>query len=66
MRRNGEQVWVAWTNKGIIGKDGRIAEILCIGNDVTDRRKAKEALRESEEKLAGIISSVTDHMSMID
>jgi PAS domain S-box-containing protein len=28
--------------------------------------KAEEALRESEEKLSGIVDSVTDHMSMID
>ncbi|MBW2039118.1 MAG: sensor domain-containing diguanylate cyclase [Deltaproteobacteria bacterium] len=32
----------------------------------TERKQAEEALRESEEKLVGIVSSVTDHMSMID
>jgi len=34
--------------------------------DITERKQAEEALRESEEKLAGILASVTDHMSMID
>jgi len=34
--------------------------------DITERKRAEEALRESEEKLTGIIASVTDHMSMVD
>lgn len=34
--------------------------------EAVERRRADEALRESEEKLAGIIASVTDHMSMMD
>ena len=33
---------------------------------VSERKQAEEALRESEEKLAGILASVTDHMGMID
>jgi PAS domain S-box-containing protein len=51
MRRNGERVWVAWTNKAVLGDDRRLVEILTIGNDITHRKQAEEALRESEEKL---------------
>jgi len=32
MRSNGERVCVLWTNKAIIGFDGSVQEILCIGN----------------------------------
>ncbi|GAJ18207.1 unnamed protein product, partial [marine sediment metagenome] len=28
MRRNGERVWITWTNKPIRDKDGRVVEIL--------------------------------------
>ncbi len=35
MRSNGERVRILWTNKAIIGDDGAIKEILCIGNWVT-------------------------------
>jgi len=38
MLHNGERVWVAWTNKGVRDKDGRVTEILCIGHDITDRK----------------------------
>ncbi|MGD0337088.1 MAG: PAS domain-containing protein [Candidatus Omnitrophota bacterium] len=34
MRSNGERVRILWTNKAIIGDDGAIKEILCIGNYV--------------------------------
>ncbi|MGA2775002.1 MAG: PAS domain-containing protein [Candidatus Omnitrophota bacterium] len=34
MRSNGERVRVLWTNKAIIGDNGSIKEILCIGNQV--------------------------------
>jgi len=44
MRSNGERVWVAWTNKAIKTKDGRVAEILCIGTDITEQRHARELL----------------------
>ena len=46
LRRNGEPVWVTWTNKAMREKQGRITEILCIGNDSTAIKKAQEELLE--------------------
>lgn len=40
IRRNGERVRVLWTNKAIIGDDGSIKEILCIGNRVAKTAKS--------------------------
>jgi len=34
--------------------------------DITERKQMEKALRESEDKLAGIVDSITDHMSMMD
>ncbi|MFA6358451.1 MAG: PAS domain-containing protein [Candidatus Omnitrophota bacterium] len=34
IRSNGERIYILWTNKAIIGDDGSIKEILCIGNRV--------------------------------
>ncbi|MDD3581903.1 MAG: PAS domain S-box protein [Desulfobacca sp.] len=50
MRKNGERVWVAWTNKAILDDQGRLTETLCIGNDMSEYKRAMEALRESEER----------------
>lgn len=42
IRRNHERVWIAWTNKALYDADGNVAEILCVGNDVTERRRAEQ------------------------
>jgi PAS domain S-box-containing protein len=52
MRRNGERVTIAWTNKIVWGAQGEVAEILSVGTDITERRRAEEALRQSEAYLA--------------
>ena len=52
MRKNGERVWVAWTNKAIHGKDGHLAEILCIGIDRTEQKRAEKGLeRQMKERV---------------
>ncbi|MFZ0930021.1 MAG: PAS domain S-box protein [Syntrophobacteraceae bacterium] len=51
MRRDGDRVWVAWTNKPILDANGRVVEVLCVGNDITERKWAVEALQESEARL---------------
>ena len=48
IRRNGEPVWIAWTNKPIRDEHGKIVEVLCIGNDITERKRAEEVLRRFE------------------
>lgn len=39
IRRNGDIVWIAWINKAIRDPQGHIAEVLCIGHDITDRKR---------------------------
>lgn len=46
VRRNGERVWIAWTNKLVFDAEGRIVEIFSVGSDITDRRQAEETIRE--------------------
>ena len=55
MRRNGERVWIAWTNKMILDKQGQLAEVLSIGSDITERKRAEEALKEREATLNGVL-----------
>jgi PAS domain S-box-containing protein len=48
-RRNGERVWVAWANKPVFDDHGRITEILCIGNDITERNLLEKQLLQSQK-----------------
>ena len=44
VRRDGERVWIAWTNKAVRNESGEVIEILSVGNDVTARKRAEEEL----------------------
>jgi PAS domain S-box-containing protein len=48
MRRNGERVWIDWTNRFSLDDQGQVTGILSIGSDITEHRRTEEALRESE------------------
>ena len=50
--RDGERVWVAWTNKPVYDQDGRLSEILCIGIDRTEQKQAQEALAHQVQEKA--------------
>ena len=66
MRKNGERVWVAWTNKAIKDKHGNTTEILCIGNDITERKYAEKALWQEEEKFRTFVEQSPFGISIID
>ncbi len=51
IRRNGQRVWVSWTNKAIKDEKGRIIEILCVGNDITEHKQTEEERRRAEQAL---------------
>jgi PAS domain S-box-containing protein len=44
--RDGSRVWMAWTNRPVFDQDGQVLEILAIGSDITERKRA-EMERES-------------------
>ncbi len=50
MRRNGERVWIAWTNRIVCDAQGQVVEFLSIGTDITERKRAEEARQESEAR----------------
>ena len=60
IRRNGDRVWIAWINKAIRDVEGRIVEVLCIGNDITDRRRGSGEVRISTDTWKDQVVSDTD------
>jgi len=66
IRRNGELVWVAWTNRAVYDDENRLSEILCIGIDRTEQKRAEEILKNSEQRLAQIIDFLPDPTWVID
>jgi PAS domain S-box-containing protein len=52
--RDGRRVWVNWANKSVLNKEGEYVELLCIGNDITEQ---KRALEEKEKMQLQLIHS---------
>jgi len=48
-RKDGRRVWISWTNRAIMDKDGNPAEILSIGNDITEKKMLETRLRRAEK-----------------
>jgi PAS domain S-box-containing protein len=46
MRRSGEHVWIAWTNKVMLDQQGRVKELLSIGQDISERKKLQKELEK--------------------
>ena len=46
--RDGRRIWINWTNKALMDDEGKVREILAIGNDITALKEAESALMKSE------------------
>jgi PAS domain S-box-containing protein len=69
--RSGERVVVAWTNRPIRGAEGKIVEVLSVGVDMTERRRARqmiqtlthELLKAQETERHKIARDLHDHIA---
>lgn len=48
---NGRERWEEWTDTGLFDERGQLVEIQAVGRDVTERRRAEEAMREGRAEL---------------
>ena len=65
LRKDGSPVYVE-ANPRLVRKDGQPIGILTVIRDITERRKAQEALQESEEKARALLNATTDAVMLLD
>jgi PAS domain S-box-containing protein len=63
---DGTPVWRTWSFRAFFGDDGELSHFQSVGVDITDRKRAEEALRDSEERLRAVIDNVIDGIITID
>ena len=56
VRKNGDRVWISWSNRAIHDERGNMIGVLAVGNDITAQRRAEEGLA----RLAAIVESFDD------
>ncbi|MHB9029791.1 MAG: PAS domain S-box protein [Candidatus Latescibacterota bacterium] len=58
VKKNGERVWVSWTNRAITDENGHMIALLSVGNDITARKKAEDALQDQIYFLQQLIDTI--------
>ena len=65
-KKNGAPIWVSLSAQVKKNPDGTIAWVDGIGEDITERKRAEMAIRESEEKVRSILESAAEAIYGID
>jgi len=62
MRKDGSRVWIAWTNKPVYDEKGGLKEVLCVGNDITEIKKAQEELKALDKRKSDFVANVSHEL----
>lgn len=66
VNKKGDVIWLEEYGKAIKDKNGKIIRVTGVLRDITDRKKAEEALEESEKRFRGIFNSSADAIFVAD
>lgn len=64
--RRGELRQIAWHNALMRNDQGRIEGVLSSGDDITERKRAEETLRESEGRYRNFVRNATEGIYRVD
>ena len=61
-----QPIWEEWTDRGIFDDAGRLSEIQSVGRNITERKLAEKALRESEYRFRSFFNSNPEGILLVD
>lgn len=66
LTRSGEKRVVSWANALTLDHKGYVLDATCLGVDVTERRRAEQALRDSEERYRRLVETANEGIWSVD
>ena len=63
---DGVVYWQEWMDQGIFDEEGILVEIQSVGRDISERRRAEEKLRQSEERYLLLTEAISDVIWTMD
>lgn len=63
---DGKIRWNQWIDRAIFDKHGQVIGFQSVGRDITDRKLAEKALKESEERFRMIFNNISDDIFIIE
>ncbi|MFT5699925.1 MAG: PAS domain S-box-containing protein [Desulforhopalus sp.] len=66
IRSDGEQRLFSFTKSPIFNDEGDVLYVVCTGEDITEKRKAKEELEANRYFLENVLDSIQDGISVLD
>ena len=62
----GEVRWQQWTDRGFFDERGRIIEYQAVGRDITERKRAEEAVKQSDNQVRLFVQHAPAAVAMFD
>jgi len=64
VRKNGEKVWITWTNKGLYDADGQLFKTLSVGIDRTKQHELEKSLQNYRGQLEKMVEERTQELTL--